>query len=80
MILNSILENDLYKFTMSYYYQTHYPNASGTFTFHDRNNTKYTEEFVSLLKEEFSHLSSLFLQKSEFDWAIKTINYIPQYW
>lgn len=80
MILNSILENDLYKFTMSYYYQTHYPNASGTFTFHDRNNTKYTEEFVYLLKEEFSHLSSLFLQKSEFDWAVKTINYIPQYW
>ncbi len=43
MIIRSILENDLYKFSMSYYYQVHYPNAWGAFTFHDRNNTQYTE-------------------------------------
>lgn len=78
MIINSILENDLYKFSMSYYYQVHYPNAWGTFTFHDRNNTQYSEEFVVALKEELATLSSLSLRAEEFEWAVKSIHYIPQ--
>ncbi|MEE1098866.1 MAG: nicotinate phosphoribosyltransferase [Alistipes sp.] len=78
MIIRSILENDLYKFSMSYYYQVHYPNAWGVFAFHDRNNTQYSEEFVAALKEELSNLSTLSLQRSEFDWAVKSICYIPQ--
>ena len=81
MIINSILENDLYKFSMGYYYQNIYPNAIGTFTFKDRNNTVYTESFVKKLKTELKNLSKLFLQKAEFDWAVNTISYIPQcYW
>lgn len=81
MIINSILENDLYKFSMSYYYQVHYPNAWGTFTFHDRNNTQYSEEFLVALKEELATLSSLSLRAEEFEWAVKTIHYIPRcYW
>ena len=79
MIIRSILENDLYKFSMSYYYQVHYPNAWGTFTFHDRNNTKYTNEFIEDLRKEFSNLASLSLLDSEFEWASSTINYIPRY-
>ena len=79
MIIRSILENDLYKFSMSYYYQVHFPNAWGTFTFHDRNNTKYTNEFVEDLRKEFSNLASLSLLDSEFKWASSTINYIPRY-
>lgn len=78
MIIRSILENDLYKFSMSYYYQVHYPNAWGVFAFHDRNNTQYSEEFVAALEEELSNLSTLSLQRSEFDWAVKSIGYIPQ--
>ena len=78
MVISSILENDLYKFSMSYYYQVHYPNAWGTFTFHDRNNTQYTDEFVAALRDEFANLATLALQPAEFKWAVKTINYIPQ--
>lgn len=80
-MINSMLHNDLYKFSMSNYYIQNFPQASGTFSFHDRNNTEYTLEFVALLKAEFDKLSSLFLQKAEFDWAVKNIPYIPQfYW
>jgi nicotinate phosphoribosyltransferase len=79
--INSILHNDLYKFSMSNYYIQNFPEASGTFVFHDRNKTEYTPEFVSALKQEFDSLRKLFLQKSEFDWAVKNIPYIPQfYW
>lgn len=79
-VINSILENDLYKFSMSHYYQVNYPNAWGTFSFYDRNNTEYTDEFVEILKKEIKQLNSLFLQKNEFDWCVKTISYIPQYY
>ena len=78
MVIQSILENDLYKFSMSHYYQVHYPNAWGTFTFHDRNNTRYTPEFVALLNEELASLATLSLQPEELAWAVKTIHYIPQ--
>lgn len=80
MVIRSMIENDLYKFSMSHYYQVNYPNAWGTFAFHDRNNTKYTEEFVDLLKKEFKELDKLFLQQAEFDWCVKNIPYIPQYY
>ena len=78
MVIQAILENDLYKFSMSHYYQVHYPNAWGTFTFHDRNNTRYTPEFVALLNEELASLATLSLQPDELAWAVKTIHYIPQ--
>lgn len=79
-IIRSMIENDLYKFSMSHYYQVNYPNAWGTFAFHDRNNTEYTEEFVEMLKNEFKNLDKLFLQRSEFEWCVKNIPYIPQYY
>lgn len=78
MVIRSILENDLYKFSMSYYYQVHYPNAWGAFTFHDRNNTTYSETFVEALRAEFDRLAALSLQPAEFAWAVRTIHYIPQ--
>lgn len=80
MIIGSMLENDLYKFSMGYYYQSIYPKAIGTFAFHDRNQTIYDNAFVNLLKKELKKLSSLFLQKSEFDWVKSNISYIPQYY
>ncbi len=78
MIIHSILENDLYKFSMSYYYQVHYPNAWGAFTFHDRNNTEHSEEFVESLRAEFANLATLSLRAEEFEWAAQTIHYIPR--
>ena len=65
---------------MSYYYQQIYPNAKGTFTFKDRNNTIYNEDFVDELKSNFRNLRNLFLDKAEFDWAVKNIPYIPKYY
>ena len=57
----SMLENDLYKFSMSYYYQRTTPEGIGTFSFTDRNGQKFTQEFVDLLKSEFRKLSTLAL-------------------
>lgn len=80
-IIKSILENDLYKFSQTYYYQMMYPEATGTFTFKDRNNMTFNEMFLVHLKDEFMELDNLALTDEECEWAIKNIPYIPRhYW
>ncbi|MCQ2057240.1 MAG: nicotinate phosphoribosyltransferase [Bacteroidaceae bacterium] len=74
----SMLENDLYKFSMSYYYQRTTPEGIGTFNFTDRNKQVFTREFVDLLNEEFQKLSSLALTDDEFEWCLKNIYFIPR--
>jgi nicotinate phosphoribosyltransferase len=60
-MIKSILDNDLYKFSQTYYYQCIYPEAVGTFTFKDRNNLEFNERFLYSLKNEFMELSKLSL-------------------
>ena len=40
-MIASILDNDLYKFSMGYAYMKLYPQAEGRFDFNDRNHTKF---------------------------------------
>ena len=51
MIL-SILDTDLYKFSMSYAYFSLYPLAEGTFKFNDRNKEDWRKhpEFLRRMK------------------------------
>ncbi len=74
----SMLENDLYKFSMSYYYQRTTPEGIGTFIFTDRNGQKFTQQFVDELKAEFKKLETLALTDQEFEWCLKNIYFIPQ--
>ena len=50
MIVRTLLDTDLYKFTTSYAYIKLFPYAMGTFSFNDRNETEYTEEFLEALQ------------------------------
>lgn len=79
-MVKSILDTDLYKFTTSYAYMKLYPDAEGTFTFNDRDNTVYTEEFIKELRLEIAKLSALRLTQEEFEFC-QTIRFIPlHYW
>lgn len=78
-IIRSKLENDLYKFSMSYFYMMKFPEAEGEFAFTDRNNSEYSEEFVEALRDEIRDFARLELTADEFNWAIKTIPYIPRF-
>ncbi len=77
-LIFSIIENDLYKFSMSYYYQRTTPEAIGTFSFKDRECLKFSPYFVESLKHELTKLSELYLTEREFEWCVKNIYYIPQ--
>ena len=81
VMVKSILENDLYKFSQTYFYQMMYPEAVGTFTFNDRNKIVYTNSFMFELRGELQNLDNLALTDEECEWAIKNIPYIPRhYW
>ena len=56
MVIKTILDTDLYKFTTSYAYIKLFPYAIGTFTFKDRDETEYTEGFLEALKNEIHNL------------------------
>ena len=81
MIVKSILDTDLYKFTTSYAYMKLFPHAIGTFEFFDRDNTEYTEEFVQQLRMEISNFCSLKLTSDEQDYMTTHCRFIPpMYW
>lgn len=80
MIIKSILDTDLYKFTTSYAYMKLFPNAIGTFTFVDRDETKYNDEFVREFKIELCNMSRLALTLEESMFMSKC-RFIPKmYW
>lgn len=77
----SILDNDLYKFSMGYAYMRLYPEAEGRFEFQDRNNTTFSGGMVDSIKKHLSALETLGLSDEEKTWAIRNIPYIPAvYW
>ena len=81
MIITSILDTDLYKFTTSYAYLKLFPYAIGTFSFKDRNNTCYTEEFLDTLKREINHLAEIRLTPQEMEFMTSHCRFLPPlYW
>lgn len=81
MIIKSILDTDLYKFTTSYAYMKLFPQATGTFTFTDRDNTEYPDEFIQQMYLELSNLGMHRLTKEEQDYMNAHCRFIPaMYW
>jgi nicotinate phosphoribosyltransferase len=81
MIIKSILDTDLYKFSTSFAYMQNFPDAEGTFEFCDRGKEKYTNDFIEKVRLEVTNLNALRMTKEEFDFVTKTIKYIPlHYW
>ena len=62
----SILDSDLYKFTMSNAYFQLYRDAEGTFTFNDRNNEVYDKSFLEMLKLKLAKMCMLRLTEVEY--------------
>ena len=80
-MIYSILDTDLYKFSTSYAYMKLYPEAEGTFSFCDRNNLEFSDEFLEKLEIELANLAKFRLLVAEKMWCIKHIKYIPEvYW
>lgn len=80
-MIHTILDTDLYKFTTSYAYIKLFPYAMGTFSFKDRNETTYTEDFLSKLKTEITNLAQIALTGEELEYMTRNCRFLPQvYW
>lgn len=72
-LINSILDNDLYKFTMMNAVIQHFPRALVKYKFQERTNKLlFPYGFANELKIQIKHLSTLSLTQEEEKWLKKT--------
>ena len=81
MVIKTILDTDLYKFTTSYAYIKLFPYAVGTFSFKDRDETEYTEGFLNALRNEIQNLKLVALTEEELEYMCSHCRFLPRvYW
>lgn len=81
MLINSILDNDFYKFTMMHAVRMKYPETRVTYKFINRTLTDtFTESFVKKLKSRIKELEKIYLTEEEFDWAHSLSLLPPSFW
>lgn len=64
-MINSILDNDFYKFTMQNAVMKHFPDAQVEYRFINRGNHSFPEGFGRILQREVEKLAGLSLQREE---------------
>ena len=78
-IINSLLDNDLYTFSVCYAYLQKFPRAIGQYTFVDRNHTAYSGDFVKILKEQFKKYEELRFTEKELEFLESKCYYFPKW-
>ena len=76
-MIKSILDNDLYKFTMQYAVMTLFPRAKAKYEFINRANTVFPADFTIELRKEIDKLAMLELTDEEKDYFAKKCPYLP---
>lgn len=77
MIIRSLLDTDLYKFTTGYAYAKLFPYAYGHFKFIDRDKRVYPKGFDSLLRQEVEAMADISLSESEALFLKQKMPYLP---
>ena len=78
-IINSLLDNDLYTFSVCYAYLRKFSRALGQYTFVDRNNSVYPKGFAEKLKEQFKMIEELRLSDEELGFMRNKCYYFPNW-
>jgi len=79
MIVRSLIENDTYKWNISYFYMKNYPFAEIEFEFFDRQRTPVDQDFVDQFNLEFAKLTMLKPQTGEKEFMIKSFYWLPKW-
>ena len=81
MIINSILDTDMYKATMQKFVLQQYPEAIASYKFYDRNNNiKMDIKTFNMLEDELQSMKDLKLTDKEYDWIKNKIYFFdPMY-
>lgn len=78
MIINSIIDSDLYKFSMQYFVLVHYPETEVEYQFNNRDKSmKFTKEAFEILKQEIQMMKKLRLTDDEYEYIKANIKFLP---
>lgn len=79
-IVNSIIDNDFYKFTMQFGVTKLYPDVKARYKFINRGEHKFPDGFAKVLQKEIDAMANLALTKSEKEFFAKNCPYLsPAY-
>lgn len=76
-ILNHLTDNDLYTFSVCYFYLHRFPRASGRYEFVDRNNTVYPPGFAEKVKEQLALMENIAISDREIQFLRRKCYYLP---
>jgi nicotinate phosphoribosyltransferase len=79
MIIQSILDNDLYSFTQQQAILRKYPNIPVTYEFTNRRKAdKFSNEFLNRFKQEVKDLQGVHLKEEEYSWLRSECPYLSR--
>jgi nicotinate phosphoribosyltransferase len=79
-MIQSILDNDLYKFTMQQAVLIHYPLAQAEYTFTNRGTTPFPPGFAQRVNQEIDKMTGLCLSKDQKAYLNDTCSFLrPSY-
>ena len=77
-IIKSILESDLYKFSMQLFVLQHYPESEATYSFNNRNKSMiFSPDAVAEIQSNVNSMSELKLTDEEYDWVKNNLYFLP---
>ena len=78
-IIKSILDTDLYTFSLCYLYLQKFPRAIGKYSFIDRNSTCYPKGFAEKVKNQLKKMEDVKLTDDEFNFMLDKFYYFPKW-
>lgn len=77
-IIRSILDTDIYKFSMQFFSIQHYSEAEGEYTFNNRDKSMiFTQKAVDEIQKNVKLMSKLKLTNKEYDWMKNNLYFLP---
>jgi nicotinate phosphoribosyltransferase len=77
-IIRSVLDSDLYKYTMQNWAIQHYPDADAEYTFSNRDKSMvFNQDAVDEILHQIKLMSKLRLTDKEYDWMKTNLTFLP---
>ena len=78
-IFNHFTDTDAYTFSVCYYILQTYPRAEVSYTFFDRNNTRYPSGFGDMLQEQINMIADVVITNEEIEFMKHKIYFLPNW-
>ena len=80
MIIKSMLDEDLYKFSTQMFALELFPDAIAEYRFFNRGLQRFNKDFLEALKQEINELQNLVITQDEIDWLKENCGYFKTWY